>query len=75
MTTCTKYPIGSNALWEGHDIFSGVILDYNVLSYLRIWYLISITHRDSATHIKDSEVIKVRFKYQTNDINYFQVEV
>ncbi len=23
--TCAKYPIGSNSLWEGHDIFSGAI--------------------------------------------------
>ena len=23
MTTCAKYPIGSNALWEGYSSFSG----------------------------------------------------
>ncbi len=23
MTTCTQYVTGSNALWEGHGIFSG----------------------------------------------------
>ncbi len=26
ITTCTKYPIESNALWEGHSIFSGMKL-------------------------------------------------
>ncbi len=24
LTTCTNYPIGRNALWEGHNILSGV---------------------------------------------------
>ena len=28
MSTCKKYPIGSNALWEGHGIFSSESLQY-----------------------------------------------
>ncbi len=31
MTICTKYRIGSNALWEGHIIFSGCLWLLNIL--------------------------------------------
>ncbi len=46
MTTCTKYPIRSNALWEGHDIFSGVFCSWGsdlMWAFWSMWALLKIS--------------------------------
>ena len=39
ITTCTKNPIGSNALWDGHDMFSCLMLSCSFFKLFKILWL------------------------------------